>query len=101
MLNQDTAICESPNESDSTGLGISKLAPEVISQAVTAIREFDNFKASNDPWNEHDFGQVIIDGEMIMWKIDYYDINLEWGSPDPADETVNCRVMTILTAQDL
>lgn len=80
---------------------VSELPPEVLSRAMATIYKFDDFTANNDPWGEHDFGKVNIEGEAIMWKIDYYDINLEWGSPEPADETVTCRVMTIMLAADL
>ena len=75
--------------------------PDCLPDIIAAIREFDGFTPDNDPYGEHDFGQVTVDDETIFWKIDYYDVNLEFGSPDPADDTITCRVMTIMTASDL
>ena len=82
--------------------GVSALPPNVFAEALAAIRSFDAFAVENDIWGEHDFGQLTAEGrETLIWKIDYYDANLEWGSPDPADETVTCRVMTIMLASEL
>lgn len=75
-------------------------APE-LTTLLQKVREFDAFTDGNDPWGEHDFGEIVIDGERYFWKIDAYDLNLEYGSPDPADEAVTCRVITIMTAMDL
>ncbi|WP_408587470.1 DUF3768 domain-containing protein [Novosphingobium sp.] len=75
-------------------------APE-LTDLLRRVREFDTFTGGNDPWGEHDFGEVGIEGERYFWKIDAYDLNLEYGSPDPADEAVTCRVITIMTAMDL
>jgi hypothetical protein len=35
-----------------------------------------------------------------MFKIDYYDQNMEYGSPDPADPRLTRRVLTIMLASD-
>ena len=77
------------------------LPQDQMLQILSRIRQFDDFNVRNDPWNEHDFGQIDHDGARYFWKIDAYDMNLEFGSPDPADETVTCRVLAVLTEQDL
>ncbi len=73
----------------------------VILKIIRAIRAFEAFTPGNDPWGENDFGQVIVAGEKYFWRIDAYDINLEFGSPDPTDEAVTRRILTIMTAADV
>jgi hypothetical protein len=76
---------------------IAALPPQTLGALLVAVSEFDAFTAANDPWEEHDFGSVVVDGETYFWKIDCYDVNLEHGSPDPADEALTCRVLTLVT----
>jgi hypothetical protein len=49
-------------------------------------------------YGEHDFGALEIEGERLFFKIDYYDQSLSAHSPDPADETLTKRVLTIMLA---
>jgi hypothetical protein len=49
-----------------------------------------------DPYGEHDYGSFEIDGQKLLWKIDYYDTDLKYGSGDPSDPAVTRRVLTIL-----
>ncbi|MCB1722663.1 MAG: DUF3768 domain-containing protein [Gammaproteobacteria bacterium] len=49
-----------------------------------------------DPYGEHDMGRFTVDGQDFYWKIDYYDLDLEYHSPDPADPSVTVRVLTIM-----
>lgn len=80
---------------------VAELSPQALRALLLAVRAFDDFTRANDPWAEHDFGSVTVDGQTFFWKIDYYDVNLEFGSPDPADESITRRVLTIMTAGDL
>jgi hypothetical protein len=73
---------------------------DFIDRAVAAVRKFSDFTADNDPYGEHDFGSVNLDGVKLFWKIDYYDKELEYASPDPAEPAVTRRVLTILLAEE-
>lgn len=46
-------------------------------------------------------GEFMFRGTTVYFKIDAYDLALEYGSEDPADVTVTTRVLTIMLAQDL
>ena len=69
-------------------------------EVLDAVGAFHGFNADNDPYGEHDFGALEIDGERLFWKIDYYDRNLSARSPDPADPSVTTRVLTIMLAEE-
>jgi hypothetical protein len=80
--------------------GISELQPELIQQIVHAVQSFDQFTADNDPYEEHDFGRVIVTDHTVFWKFDYYDLDLQMHSPDASDPTVTARVLTIMLADE-
>lgn len=80
--------------------GLRSLGVEVAAEALAQVRNLSAFEAGNDPWAEHDFGSLTIRGELVFWKIDYYDKRLEQGSPDPADESVTARVLTVMLASE-
>jgi hypothetical protein len=49
---------------------------------------------------EHDCGRLEVEGYAVMFKIDYYDLDLRCASPDPADPNVTCRFMTLMLADE-
>lgn len=80
--------------------GIADL-PEAHRTAIIArVQAFSDFSEDNDPYREHDFGAFDYDGHNILWKIDYYDRAMEYGSPDPADPKKTSRVLTILLSEE-
>jgi hypothetical protein len=80
--------------------GVAALPADALGELLRAVRSFDSFDAGNDPHGEHDFGKVEIGGEAYFWKIDCYDGDLLYGSPDPADPAVTTRVMTIMRSEE-
>lgn len=80
--------------------GIQALGELMIIRIILAIREYDAWSEDNDPWNEHDFGSVEISGHTIFFKIDYYDREVRYGSPDPANPEVTHRALTIMLATE-
>lgn len=78
--------------------GVMNLGPGVVPLVLEAVRSFNQFSPDNDPYGERDFGALTVLGHRIFWKIDYYDRNLQFGSPDPADPAVTTRVLTIMLA---
>ena len=80
--------------------GVSALGPETAVRALTAVQSFAEFSPNNDPYGEHDFGALTIAGEKLFWKIDYYDLSMDFGSNDPADPAQTTRVLTILLAEE-
>ena len=81
-------------------IGIRELGEPAINEIITKVRNFTDFSENNDPHGEHDFGSITHDGVKVLWKVDYYDRSLEFGSPDPSDASITTRVMTIMCADE-
>ena len=67
---------------------------------ISVLAKYDEFGVDNDPHGERDFGDLDYCGAELLWKIDYYDQALEYGSSDPADPDVTTRVLTIMLAEE-
>lgn len=80
--------------------GVARLDAETLALILDAVRTYDRFDEGIDPYGEHDMGRFTVDGENYYWKIDYYDRNLEFHSPDPADPVVTVRVLTIMRSDE-
>lgn len=65
---------------------------------ITAVRTFCDFDESNDPYGLHDFGAIQIGESRYFWKIDFYDLQFEFGA-DPLEGEV-ARVLTIMRADE-
>lgn len=80
--------------------GIYSKGQAVINDILNSVKTFNNFNENNDPYNEHDYGSFVYNGQKIMWKIDYYDRNLQYYSENPEDVNKTIRVMTVMLAEE-
>ncbi len=80
--------------------GIAALGSEAVQRLIQTIATFDDFCTANDPHGEHDFGAFQFDGVGVFFKIDYFDKDLNFQSPDPADPAVTERVITLMLAEE-
>ncbi len=80
--------------------GVSGLEGFSAAELMADLRNYDQFDIDNDPHGERDFGDLTLWGEDLLWKIDAYDRSMMYGSPDPADEQVTTRVMTVMLASE-
>jgi hypothetical protein len=53
--------------------GVAALSGEAVARIVKTIAVYDDFSRANDPHEEHDFGAFEADGQVIFFKIDYFD----------------------------
>ena len=79
---------------------VAALGAETQREILAALRRYDEFDSDNDPYGEHDFGRITVQGHEILFKIDYYDRDLALHSPDPSDPAVTHRVLTVMLAAD-
>ncbi len=65
---------------------------------LRAVRSYNIFSEKNDPYGEHDFGQLHWYGKKIFWKIDYHNPSYT-GWCDPLSEQCR-RVLTVMLASE-
>jgi uncharacterized protein DUF3768 len=80
--------------------GIEALGSHAAAKVLAAVAGFDDFTEDNDPWGEHDCAILTVDGRRIIFKIDYFDRDLRWHSPDASDPAVTVRVLTVMLAEE-
>ena len=80
--------------------GVQALGEEGVQAALVGVRDFTAFDRDNDPYAEHDMGGFKVGRDRLLFKIDYYDRERRFGSPDPADPAVTTRVLTIMLASE-
>ena len=80
--------------------GVQGLGAEFVAEAISAVRTFNEFSEGNDPYQEHDFGALTVQGHKLFWKIDYYDPSMQHGSENPCDLEITRRVLTVMLAEE-
>ncbi len=55
----------------------------------------DAFTENNEPCGDHSFGNVVVVGRKVWWKVDLHDDAHEHGSPNPTGPGVTRRVLII------
>lgn len=73
---------------------------EKIGNIATAVAAFDDWHEGDDPYGEHDFGKVEVNGETVIWKIDYFSLDELQGSDHPEDPNVTIRILTLMFAEN-
>jgi hypothetical protein len=80
--------------------GVNELPLDTKARLLLTVQSFDRFTKENDPHREHDFGSFEIEGETYFFKLDYYALDMDGGSEDPADPEKTTRVLTIMRADE-
>jgi Protein of unknown function (DUF3768) len=80
--------------------GVAALDEEVQQKLIAEVKAFNRFEKGNDPYGEHDFGSIKLNGTTFFWKIDYYDLAMSQHSVDPANNEATLRVLTIMCADE-
>lgn len=80
--------------------GIASLPPDTVRKILKAVASFTDFTPDNDPRGEHDCAVMEVDGQSVIWKIDYYDRSQRFHSPDAANAKVTVRVLTVMLSHE-
>jgi len=68
--------------------GIAAMSSEDKANIISLVQNFNDFNEGNDPYKEHDFGSFDYKGNKIFFKIDYYDLNNQYMSENPANPDI-------------
>lgn len=80
--------------------GVAALDDKVQLKLIADVKAFSKFEKGDDPYAEHDFGSIKLEGATFFWKIDCYDLAMSQGSVDPANDEATLRVLTIMCADE-
>ncbi|MBY0510173.1 MAG: DUF3768 domain-containing protein [Rhodospirillaceae bacterium] len=86
--------------------GIQALTDGDRAMVLAAVMRFKEFNEDNDPWHLHDMAILTVPGingvgeHRIMFKVDTYDLKMQFLSPAPEDPLQTRRVLTILLASE-
>ena len=77
--------------------GIAAMSSKDKANIISMVQNFNDFTEDNNVYGENDFGSFDYKGEKILWKIDYYDLNNQYHSENPANPDITNRILTIMT----
>ena len=80
--------------------GVNSLPFLERARLLDKVQNFNDFNKGNNPYGERDFSRIEHRGINYFWKIDYYNLDMDAGSENPADETITTRVLTIMRADE-
>ena len=80
--------------------GIRALGKDCVREIIDIVRNFNNFNKDNDPYGEHDFGAFYYRNKQIFFKIDNYDREFLYLSPDVTNPKLTNKVLTVMLAQE-
>lgn len=80
--------------------GIQNLDEALRFEILQQVRAFDAFTPDNDPYGEHDFGVLRLQGLRVFWKFDYFDRSPDESGAMADDPAGVARVLTIMLADE-
>ncbi len=80
--------------------GVEALAADLKARVLKKVRDFSDFPVRDNPSAEHDLGTFELSNQQFLFKINYFDRELESGSSDPADPSQTTRVLTVMLASE-
>ena len=89
--------CRKTQNPDNTYLCLSLIqrGDEFMKQALSQIADVSIPLAEEETDEEKGYGSTSVEGTKLSWSIDYFDLDEEDDSPDPADPKVTVRTMSV------
>lgn len=76
--------------------GIADAGANFLGNVIRACARAFVFTEDNDPYGDHSFGTITVEGHRVFWKFDLYDTDLKAGSEHPAIPAHTRRVLTLM-----
>ncbi|GLQ28998.1 hypothetical protein GCM10007927_38010 [Sulfitobacter pacificus] len=76
--------------------GVAALGLDVQLELTRRVAAFDTFIADSDPHGWHEMGVIELEDTTVWFKLDLYDVDYQYGSPEPSDLAQTRRVLTLL-----
>ncbi|MCB2129048.1 MAG: DUF3768 domain-containing protein [Rhodobacteraceae bacterium] len=76
--------------------GVAALGPDAQLELTRRVAAFDGFNTDGDPQGWHEMGVIEFNGTTVCFKVDLYDVDYAYGSPEPSDPAQTRRVLTLL-----
>lgn len=77
--------------------GFRALPDTLQARLVAEVICFADFNEDNDPWGDHGFAVVEVNGTRIFWKIDLFDTDFTFGAATTEDATDPEKTRRVLT----
>ena len=91
-----TEVADAPQGQFVMTRGVAALGIDAQLELTRCVATFDAFDADSDPQGWHEMGVIEFDGTTVWFKIDLYDTDYTYGSPEPSDPEQTRRVLTLL-----
>lgn len=91
-----TPVADAPQGQFVMTRGVAALGPDAQLELTRRVAAFDGFDADSDPQGWHEMGVIEFEDMMVWFKLDLYDVNYTYGSPEPSDPAQTRRVLTLL-----
>ncbi|MEY8827496.1 DUF3768 domain-containing protein [Sedimentitalea sp. XS_ASV28] len=92
----NTPVTDVPQGQFVMTCGVAALGPDAQLELTRRVAAFDGFTADSDPQGWHEMGAIDLEGTTVWFKLDLYDVNYQYGSPEPSDPEQTRRVLTLL-----
>jgi hypothetical protein len=91
-----TPVADAPQGQFVMTRGVAALSPDAQLELTRRVATFDGFNADSDPQGWHEMGVIEFHGTTVWFKLDLYDVDYTYGSPEPSDPEQTRRVLTLL-----
>lgn len=91
-----TPVADAPQGQFVMTRGVAALGPDAQLELTRRVATFDGFNADSDPQGWHEMGVIEFHGTTVWFKLDLYDVDYTYGSPEPSDPEQTRRVLTLL-----